>query len=762
MIGLVPGQQVLPVLRPLPSELSRCDPPSPSSTASDGGVTLRLRSLPRVNVSGGSSRPQLRRLVAEVATRGGRLALEARASGKGAGAELRVLLGLWLPGADLGAVCLSLREIDGLDVEIAMDADTHSVDCRGTSRVLLARRACDVSSVKEHRPIGFGVSDCRSLAAPPVPRPIESSVLSPTVLRTLLSIAPARVTLELSAQTLAAGDRAFLSHERELLRQSAGDDELAMMALRELDRLLISTSPLVALVALEAADADLDRLLSATIDQTGATLATVDGNLRFHADKSPIQYMIDVPGAAILAGLPSASNDLALPGIDRWSSAGSGVPWRVLPEQGLVVGEVEDRAGQLVRVLPSDRLRHLYSVGMTGTGKTTMLLNAIVQDIHDGSGIIVVDLHGDLIEQVLALVPGERLDDLIVIDPVDPIAVVGLNLLEAETELQRMFLVEELGRMMQQLFDPGHRGIVGPRFLDYLFNATHLLLSDPQRPATFLDVPTVLVDQEVRDSYLSVLTDPYCREFWTKEWSGTSDFHRSEILGWVRSKWAPFRSSIPLRRVIGQAISTVSLTDVLADRRILLVNLAKGRLGQQNARLLGYVVLTKLWSAVLERVNVVPLERHSCFLYLDEFPSLITDSLPDMLSESRKFGVGITLANQFVSQLDERMRGAILGNVGTTAAFRLGSEDARLLSGAWPGANRAEDLTCLPNHHALVALSSHGVPSPPVPVRMLPAPQGGHDARERADSARAYSRRRWARPIGEVDAEINMRWADLR
>ena len=241
--------------------------------------------------------------------------------------------------------------------------------------------------------------------------------------------------------------------------------------------------------------------------------------------------------------------------------------------------------------------------------------------------------------------------------------------------------------------------------------------------------------------------------------SRLSDYHRSEVLGWFRSKFEVFRTSTPVRRIVGQAESTVSFDDVLAEGRILLVNLSKGYLGGYNANLIGYVVLTRLWQATLGRGRLPKDQRPEFFVYIDEFQNLTTSSLNEMLSEARKFGVGVTLANQFLGQVPQDLQRAIIGNVSTKVAFRLGPEDAALFD-SWMGPSiDAEDLTHLRNFTAIAALSNNGEPLDPLAVDTLPL-RGDPDPK-RAERIRARSRELWALPVDEVDRLFRDRWVDV-
>lgn len=447
-----------------------------------------------------------------------------------------------------------------------------------------------------------------------------------------------------------------------------------------------------------------------------------------------------------------------LPGFDTIGVPPLDPPVGRLPKRGTRVGALIGHGGLPVHIEDEARFRHAYVVGQTGTGKSTLLLNMATQDMRRGDGVAVLDPHGDLVEALLERVPKERLDDVVLVDPADEVAVVGVNLLEAESEVQRVYLVEELARMFQVMFDPQQQGVVGPRFETMLRQAAGLLMTS-DHPASLLDVSTVFTDKAVRRALTANVEDPVLAEYWLGEMAMAKSNEWQEVMSWFRSKFEIFRTSQLVRNVVGQAESTISFGDVLRERRILLVNLSKGLLGEYNSALVGQIVLARLWAAALERASMPVSERHPFQIYLDEFQNMTNESLPSVLSEARKFGVGLTLANQFFTQIPEATRDAIMGNVGTRITFRLGPKDAEPFT-PWLGRPvHPEDLTTLPNHVALAALSDAGVPLAPFALRGdRPAPSEG---RRRAEAARARSRKQWGRPVESLDRDFFDRWADV-
>lgn len=448
--------------------------------------------------------------------------------------------------------------------------------------------------------------------------------------------------------------------------------------------------------------------------------------------------------------------DDEFPGLSSLSVPELEPPLARMPRDGQRIGRLLTHGHRPVLLDPNERFRHLYVSGQTGTGKSTLLLNLVLQDIAAGAGVAVLDPHGDLVETILRNVPDERRDDVVLVDPADPVAVVGVNLLEAETPVQQEYVVSELCNMFYELFDPGRQGIVGPRFETMLRQAALLLLAHPEEPSSLLDITTLFTDDAVRKHLVKGLEDPILNEFWLGEMQLDRSREWQEVVSWFRSKFEIFRTSKLVRSVIGQAESTISFSEVLSERRILLVNLSKGMLGEYNSSLIGHIVFTRLWSAALERASVDASQRPDFFVYVDEFQNMTSDSLPDVLSEARKFRVGITLANQFFSQVPERTRDAIMGNVGNRITFRVGPKDAAMFS-AWMGRDvDGDDLTSLPNHVAIASLSDAGVPLDPMVLRTDP-PKDLDDL-SRAEVVRAASRARWARPVDEVDRAFFDRW----
>lgn len=462
--------------------------------------------------------------------------------------------------------------------------------------------------------------------------------------------------------------------------------------------------------------------------------------------------------AANLFRIPVADDD-RFPGIDTLAIPDLEPPVADLPLEGVQVGSLIGHGRLPVKLDAESRFRHTYVVGQTGTGKSTLLMQMALQDIAAGDGVAVLDPHGDLVEDLLARIPEDRIDDVVLLDPADPVAVVGVNLLEAESQVQAAYLIEELSHMFQTLFDPNQQGIIGPRYVSMLRQAARLLMSNPDTPSSMLDIATVYGDPAVRSHLVNRSNDPMALEYWATQATASKSNDHGEILAWFSAKFDAFRASDLVRHVVGQATSTISFSEILRDRRILLVNLSKGLLGTYNSSLIGYVVFTRLWAAALERAAIPRSDRAPFHVYIDEFQNMTSQSLPTVLSEARKFNMSLTLANQFFSQVPSETREAIMGNTGSRMTLRLGPKDAGLFR-EWMGADvRLEELMTLPNHVGLASMSRQGRPLEPFAFRTVPPAQPPDI--NRSTLVREQSRRRWARPVGELDEEFALRWAGV-
>jgi len=421
-------------------------------------------------------------------------------------------------------------------------------------------------------------------------------------------------------------------------------------------------------------------------------------------------------------------------------------------EEGFLLGYNEFRGvKKQIRLNTNDRRRHTYMIGQTGTGKSGLLENLAFQDMMDGRGFAFIDPHGDSAEKLLGMVPKERVEDVIYFSPADMENPIGLNLFEFENQDQRDFLIQESIAMLYRLYDPGHTGIIGPRYEHWFRNAALTIMSDPQG-ATFIDVPQVFNDQSFTDEKLKYVTDRTVLDFWHKEMAQTSEANKSEVLGWFVSKFGAFLSNEMMRNVIGQTKSGFNLREIMDNKKILLVNLAKGRTGELNSQLLGMIFVMKFQAAAMGRANIPEDEREDFALYVDEFQNFATDSFESILSEARKYRLNLVLANQFMTQLTDKIREAIIGNIGTIISGRIGITDAELLQKKFSPTFDAEDLTKLPNFQTIASVMINNVPSAAFSMSLLP-PMGTSNPQLR-DALKKLSAAKYGRPRAMVEKEI--------
>lgn len=348
-----------------------------------------------------------------------------------------------------------------------------------------------------------------------------------------------------------------------------------------------------------------------------------------------------------------------------------------------------------------DRRRHFYVIGQTGTGKSAFLREMIRQDIENGEGVAVVDPHGELIEHTLANIPRNRVEDVVLFEPFDMERPCGLNMLEYETPEQKDFAVQEMIAIFYKLFPPE---IIGPMFEHYMRNAMLALMADANNPGTLVEIPKMFTDPAFLQERLAKVTDPIVRNFWVKEWAATTGNTRSDMLGYVVSKVGRFIENEMMRNIIGQARSGFDLADIMDKKKIFLANLSKGLTGEVNSSLLGLILVSKMQMAAMKRARVPESERSDFYLYVDEFQNFTTDSIATILSEARKYRLNLTIAHQYIPQLTDQIKNAVLGNVGTIGAFRIGAEDAEFLEKQFePGFSRF-DLVNLDNFNLVMKM----------------------------------------------------------
>lgn len=371
------------------------------------------------------------------------------------------------------------------------------------------------------------------------------------------------------------------------------------------------------------------------------------------------------------------------------------------------------KLGRRFGIRQTDRRAHMYIVGKTGTGKSTLLETMIRQDLSAGQGLALLDPHGDLVERVLAEVPAERKSDLIYFNVPNREEPLGFNPLERMPGPQRALAASHLLEAFKKLWSE----FWGPRTEHILRNALIALLDQPQ--ATLADILRLLGDEKFRKLIVERVANAQVRTFWLKEYESYSRAFRTEAIAPIQNKVGAFLANPFLQQILIQPRSAFNLRQVMNERKILLVNLSKGKIGEDTAALLGALLVSSISVAALERANMPEETRKDFFLYMDEFHTFTTLSIATMLSELRKYRVGLILSHQYLHQLDQQIREAVLGNVGTLISFRLGASDARLLEYEFSPEFSGLDLMRLPNYHIYLKLMVGGMMSPPFSARTM-------------------------------------------
>jgi hypothetical protein len=426
---------------------------------------------------------------------------------------------------------------------------------------------------------------------------------------------------------------------------------------------------------------------------------------------------------------------------------------RNIPQHGMLLGYNLFRgAKKEIKLDDNDRRRHMYLVGQTGTGKSTFLENLALQDMLEGKGFAFVDPHGDTAEKLLAMVPKERTEDVIYFSPADMDYPLGLNMFEAHSEDQKDFLIQEAINMLYKLYDPGHTGIIGPRYEHLFRNAALAVMADPEG-GTFVDIPKLFRDPAFVEQKLKHVTDQNVLEFWRKEMPASQRSNEfGEVTSWFVSKFGAFLSNEMMRNIIGQTKSSFNLREIMDEGKILLVNLSRGRTGDLNSKLLGMIFVMKFEAAAMSRADMPEEYRRDFCLYVDEFQNFSTDSFADILSQARKYRLNLIVANQFTTQLTEEIRDAVFGNVGSVVTFRVGTTDAEFLAKQFAPVFDIDDLQFLPNYNTAVRMMIGGVPVQPFSMAILP-PLGNPNP-HLADALKQLSAAKYGRPKAQVEAEI--------
>lgn len=440
-----------------------------------------------------------------------------------------------------------------------------------------------------------------------------------------------------------------------------------------------------------------------------------------------------------------------------WLKAKHAPPPPNLPETGLYLGRSIYRGIEKpIYVQDDDRRRHIYIIGKTGVGKTELMKEMIIQDVKAGKGVCLIDPH-DLAEQILEYIPPERAEDVIYFDPANTERPMGLNLLEAKTEDQKHFIATAIINLMYKLYDPYKTGIVGPRFEHAIRNAMLTVMSEPG--ATFIEVVRCLTDSRFVQELLPKVKDPIVRRYWTDQIAQTSDFHKSEVLDYIVSKFGRFVTNKMMRNIIGQSQPAFNFRKVMDEGKILIINLAKGKIGEENSSFLGLVLIPRILMAAMSRQDTPEEKRRDFYLYVDEFQNFATPDFAQILSEARKYRLSLTVANQFIAQMEDEVKNAVFGNVGTIIAFRVGVSDANYLAREFQPVFTEQDLLNIERFHAYVKTIINKEPVPPFSMDTTKDMAADRKRRnpQLAEKIKRLSTLKYGRPVAEVEAEISRR-----
>ncbi len=434
----------------------------------------------------------------------------------------------------------------------------------------------------------------------------------------------------------------------------------------------------------------------------------------------------------------------------KWVKTKESAPPSDLPKSGLFIGEAVYRGEEKPVYVASkeDRRRHFYVIGQTGTGKTTLLREMIRQDIEKGEGVGVIDPHGDLIEDTLANIPKERAGDVVIFEPFDMERPCGLNMLEWNHPEQKDLAISEMIMIFSSLFPPE---FIGPNFEHYMRNAMLGIMADKNNPGTLVEIPRIFTDDNFMEEKLSKVSDPLVRNFWLREWKQTTGQTRSDMLGYVVSKIGRFIENEMMRNIIGQGHSSFDINEIMDSKKIFLANLSKGLTGEINSSLLGLILVSKMQMAALRRARIPQEERNDFYLYVDEFQNFTTNSITTILSEARKYRLNLILAHQYMPQLKEEIKNAVIGNIGTIVSYRVGSSDSEFLENQFTPEFSRFDLSNLDNFQYLIKMLINNKTSYPFKAN-APKPKKGD--RELGIKIKELSKSKYGKPKSVVDKEI--------
>lgn len=398
-----------------------------------------------------------------------------------------------------------------------------------------------------------------------------------------------------------------------------------------------------------------------------------------------------------------------------------------------------------------DRRRHMYVVGKTGMGKTTMLENMVLNDIYAGHGVGLIDPHGDFAEKIIDYIPAHRLNDVVYFNPADINYPIGFNILETINPEHKHLVASGLMGVFKKIWPD-----VWSARMEYILNNTILALLD-YPDTTLLGINRLLADDEYRGRVVHNLKDPVVRAFWETEFAAYNDRYKQEAVAPIQNKIGQFLSASVIRNIVAQVKSRINIREMMDTKKIFIMNLSKGRIGEDNARLLGGMLITKIQLSAMERVDTPENERKDFFLYVDEFQNFATESFANILSEARKYRLDLTMAHQYMEQLDETVLAAVIGNVGSLITYRVGSTDAEILAKEFAPTFIEEDLVNLPKYNIYLKLMIDGVSSRPFSAITLPPVATRTDS---AEKVIRITRERYGTPREKIEEKIK-RWTGI-
>jgi len=471
-------------------------------------------------------------------------------------------------------------------------------------------------------------------------------------------------------------------------------------------------------------------------------------------------YVLDTTELASVYHLPAKSLDV--PNI-AYVGAKKSEPPQNLP----IIGSVDDKQLTLLAetdfrntrmkfgIKDRDRYRHIYVIGKSGTGKTTLLENMVIDDIVEGKGVAVVDPHGDMIDTILKYIPPARYNDVIMFDPTDRENPIAFNILDVASENMKETVASGVVSIFEKLF--AHSW--GPRLEYVLRNTLMALLDSPD--STLLGVPRMFSDRDFRRSVIDRIKDPVVKDFWVNEYSRWQDKQKQEAVAPVQNKVGQFLSTSIIRNIVGQPKSGFNMREAIDSGKILLVKIPRGTLGEDNVKLLGAMVITQIQLAAMSRADIPEDERREFYLYVDEFQNFATSSFATILSEARKYKLSLTVANQYISQLGEEVRDAVFGNIGTLVTFRVGASDAAALAKEFEPVFEPQDLSNLDIYKIYIKLAIDGLTADPFSAKTLPLPADVVNTPDDIETIHRLSRERYSKAKSFVEERIASKFVEL-